>query len=98
MHFIAMRLEAKGFIVLGSCYKNVQAIGVLLRAAEAGKAKIEDGAQVVGTTFEDVPKACMLLFDVGKSGHIDHQDCPRLGLRALMERHSSGSCAETVDG
>lgn len=68
---IAMRLLIKGFIVLDfSPDQHAEATAVLRKGLEEGKLDITGGEHVVESTFDDVPKTWMKLFEGANTGKL----------------------------
>lgn len=68
---ITMRLKLTGFIVTDFMKDFPQAMGALKQALTEGKIKISNEAEtVVPTTFEDIPKTWLKLFDGSNQGKL----------------------------
>lgn len=68
---ISMRLLIKGFIVLDfPPEQHAEATAALRKGVEEGKLDITEGEHVVESTFEDVPKTWMKLFEGANTGKL----------------------------
>jgi NADPH-dependent curcumin reductase CurA len=68
---ISMRLQIRGFIAADYVHKGQEVTEIFIRALEQGKLTINDELEhVVPTTFEDVPKTWLKLFDGSNTGKL----------------------------
>ncbi|KAK5222779.1 quinone oxidoreductase [Exophiala xenobiotica] len=68
---ISMRLQIRGFIAADYVHKAQEVTEIFIRALEQGKLTINDELEhVVPTTFEDVPKTWLKLFDGSNTGKL----------------------------
>lgn len=67
---VIMRQRVQGFIVLDYMGKFPQALEVLKKALAEGKLNIDEGETVVKTSFEEIPRTWMKLFDGSNQGKL----------------------------
>lgn len=70
---ISNRIEIKGFIVLDwlAQGKGPDAVKEMVQALKQGKIKVDEASEtVVDTSFEDIPKTWMMLFEGGNTGKL----------------------------
>lgn len=68
---ISMRLQIRGFIASDYVHKAPEVTEIFIRALEEGKLTVNDELEhVVPTTFEDVPKTWLKLFDGSNTGKL----------------------------
>jgi len=68
---ISMRIQIRGMIVLDYVHKMQEVMGIFQQAIEEGKLKIgEESEHVVESSFEDVPKVWMTLFEGANTGKL----------------------------
>ncbi|KAF9894011.1 hypothetical protein FE257_008982 [Aspergillus nanangensis] len=68
---ITMRLRIHGFIVLDYLNKAPEVRGVLKQAIADGKLRVDEKSQtVVSSSFEDIPRVWMKLFEGGNTGKL----------------------------
>ena len=66
-----MRIQIKGFIVTNYLHKQAEVLDIFRKAIEEGNLIIgADSEQVVPTTFEDIPKTWMKLFEGSNRGKL----------------------------
>lgn len=68
---ISMRLQIRGFIASDYVHKEKEVTQIFIKALEEGKLTINDDIeQIVPTTFKDVPRTWLKLFDGSNRGKL----------------------------